>query len=258
VLLEVKGVHVEYGQVRAVNGVDVSVAEGEVVSIIGANGAGKSSLLGGVLGLAPVTRGAIELDGADIRSWASPKRVRAGISLVPEGRRILISLTVGENLLMGAYHRSDRDGIANDLARVYERFPNLAARKHFPASVLSGGEQQMLAIGRAIMARPKLMLLDEPSLGLSPLFVDEIFRIISELNRRGIAILLVEQNTRLALGCSTRSYILNLGTVVKAGCSQDLAHRDDLIANFLINTQSPEEKEARGSPGSSNGRRLGA
>jgi branched-chain amino acid transport system ATP-binding protein len=165
--------------------------------------------------------------------------VRSGVALVPEGRRILISLTVEENLLMGAYHRSDRQGIANDLAAIYQRFPNLAARKYFLATVLSGGEQQMLAIGRAIMARPKLMLLDEPSLGLSPLFVEEVFRVILELNQRGIAILLVEQNTRLALDCSTRSYILNLGTVVRTGPSRDLTDSDDLITSVLASRQSP-------------------
>jgi branched-chain amino acid transport system ATP-binding protein len=257
VLLEIKGVHVAYGQIRAVNGVDVHIDEGEVVSIIGANGAGKSSLLGGVLGLAPVTKGTIEFDGADIRGWAPPKRVRFGIALVPEGRRILISLTVEENLLMGAYHRSDRQGIANDLAAIYQRFPNLAARKHFLATVLSGGEQQMLAIGRAIMARPKLMLLDEPSLGLSPLFVEEVFRVILELNQRGIAILLVEQNTRLALDCSTRSYILNLGTVVRTGPSRDLTDNDDLITSVLTSRQSPNGN-TRTVDSSNNGRRFGA
>jgi branched-chain amino acid transport system ATP-binding protein len=244
VLLEVKGVHVQYGQVRAVNGVDVHIDEVEVVSVIGANGAGKSSLLCGVLGLAPVTNGAIEFSGADICAWAPPRRVRAGVALVPEGRRILISLTVEENLLMGACHRSDRQGIANDLAAIYDRFPNLAARKHFMASVLSGGEQQMLAIGRAIMARPKLMLLDEPSLGLSPLFVKEVFRVISELNQRGIAILLVEQNTRLALDCSIRSYVLNLGSVVKAGRSRDLIDSDDLVTSLLAGKRPPDRKHS--------------
>jgi branched-chain amino acid transport system ATP-binding protein len=235
VLLEIKDVHVAYGPVRAVNGVDVHIDEGEIISVIGANGAGKSSLLGGVLGIAPVTQGAIEFDGENIRGWAPPKRVRAGIALVPEGRRILITLTVEENLLMGAHNRSDRQGIADDLTAIYRRFPNLAARKSLPGIVLSGGEQQMLAIGRAIMARPKLILLDEPSLGLSPLFVEEVFQVISELNERGIAILLVEQNTRLALDHSKRCYILNLGNVVKAGSSRELAESDDLIANMLAN-----------------------
>jgi branched-chain amino acid transport system ATP-binding protein len=242
VLLEIKGVHVQYGQVRAVNGVDVNIDEGEVVSVIGANGAGKSSLLCGVLGIAPVTKGAIEFSGVAIRAWAPPRRVRAGIALVPEGRRILVSLTVEENLLMGACNRSDRHGIANDLGAIYDRFPNLAVRKNLAASVLSGGEQQMLAIGRAIMARPKIMLLDEPSLGLSPLFVKEVFQVISELNQRGIAILLVEQNTRLALDCSTRSYILNLGTVVRAGRSRDLINNDELVKSLLAGKQPQDGK----------------
>jgi branched-chain amino acid transport system ATP-binding protein len=242
VLLDVRDVHISYGPVRAVNGIDVCVDRGEIVSVIGANGAGKSSLLGGVLGLAPMTKGSIEFDGDEISSWAPPRRVRSGVALVPEGRRILVSLTVEENLLMGAYHRADRQGIADDLAWIYRRFPNLLARKDLLGAVLSGGEQQMLAIGRAIMARPKLMLLDEPSLGLSPLFVEEVFRIIMELNERAIAILLVEQNTRLALECSTRSYVLNLGNIVKSAQSSELAHRDELIASYLTNTQQLGEK----------------
>jgi branched-chain amino acid transport system ATP-binding protein len=244
VLLDVRDVHISYGPVRAVNGVDVCVDRGEIVSVIGANGAGKSSLLGGVLGLAPMRQGSIEFEGDEISSWAPPRRVRAGVALVPEGRRILVSLTVEENLLMGACHRADRQGIADDLAWIYRRFPNLLARKHLLGTVLSGGEQQMLAIGRAIMARPKLMLLDEPSLGLSPLFVEEVFSIIMELNKRDIAILLVEQNTRLALECSTRSYILNLGNVVKSAQSSELAHRDELIASYLTSTQYPERNHS--------------
>ncbi len=234
-LLEIRDVHVEYGPVRAVSGVDVSVDHCEIVSVIGANGAGKSSLLGGILGLSPVTRGSISFDGNDMRTWPPPRRVRSGVVLVPEGRQILVSLTVEENLLMGAYHRTDRQGIADDIAWIYRRFPNLLARRNFLGAVLSGGEQQMLAIGRAIMARPKLMLLDEPSLGLSPLFVDEVFSIISELNGRNISILLVEQNTHLALECSTRSYVLTLGKIVKSGQSTDLAGLDDLFGAYLTN-----------------------
>jgi branched-chain amino acid transport system ATP-binding protein len=243
VLLNVRGIHVSYGPVRAVKGLDVCVDRGEIVSVIGANGAGKSSLLGGVLGLSPVTRGSIEFDGDEMRSWSPPRRVHSGVALVPEGRRIFVSLTIEENLLMGAYHRSDREGIADDLAWIYQRFPNLSARKHFPGLVLSGGEQQMLAIGRAIMARPKLMLLDEPSLGMSPMFVDEVFRIIIELSERGIAILLVEQNTHLALQCSSRSYLINLGTVVKSAPSSEFTRSDDLIASYLSN--QPVEKQSK-------------
>jgi branched-chain amino acid transport system ATP-binding protein len=233
VLLDVRNVHVEYGPVRAVQGVDVCVDHGEIVSVIGANGAGKSSLLGGVLGLSPMTRGSVIFDGKDMSSWSSPKRVRSGVVLVPEGRRIFVSLTVEENLLMGAYHRKNRSEIADDIAWIYKRFPNLAARRNLLGAVLSGGEQQMLAIGRAIMARPKLMLLDEPSLGLSPLIVDEVFSIISELRSRNISILLVEQNTKLALECSSRSYVLTLGNVVRSGPSEDLASVDDLFTAYL-------------------------
>lgn len=234
-LLEIRDVHVEYGPVRAVSGVDVSVDYGEIVSVIGANGAGKSSLLGGILGVSPMTRGSISFEGADMSAWPTPRRVRSGVVLVPEGRQILVSLTVEENLLMGAYHRTDRQGIAYDLAWIYRRFPNLHARRNLLGAVLSGGEQQMLAIGRALMARPKLMLLDEPSLGLSPPLVDEVFRIISELSARNISILLVEQNTQLALECSTRSYVLTLGKIVKSGLSKDLASTDDLFEAYFIN-----------------------
>jgi branched-chain amino acid transport system ATP-binding protein len=176
--------------------------------------------------------------------------VRSGVVLVPEGRRILVSLTVEENLLMGAYHRTDRQGIADDLAWIYRRFPNLLARRDLLGAVLSGGEQQMLAIGRAIMARPKLMLLDEPSLGLSPLIVDEVFSIISELSARNISILLVEQNTQLALECSTRSYVLTLGTIVRSGKSKDLARMDDLFAAYLTKPQRPGEDRSTGINGS--------
>jgi branched-chain amino acid transport system ATP-binding protein len=234
-LLEMRDVYVEYGPVRAVSGADISVDYGEIVSVIGANGAGKSSLLGGVLGVSPMTHGSIRFEGADISAWPTPRRVRSGVVLVPEGRRILVSLTVEENLLMGAYHRTDQRGIADDLAWIYRRFPNLKARRNLLGAVLSGGEQQMLAIGRALMARPKLMLLDEPSLGLSPLFVDEVFNIIAELSARNISILLVEQNTELALECSTRSYVLTLGRIVRAGPSKDLARLDDLFSAYLIN-----------------------
>lgn len=249
-LLEVRDLHVEYGPVRAVNGVDICVDHGEIVSVIGANGAGKSSLLGGVLGLSPVSRGSITFQNIPIGRWSPPRRVRSGVVLVPEGRRILVSLTVEENLLMGAYHRNDRQGIAEDLEWIYRRFPNLAARKNFLGAVLSGGEQQMLAIGRAIMARPKLMLLDEPSLGLSPRFVDEVFDIVSELNARNISVLLVEQNTKLALECSTRSYVLTLGTIVKSGSSKDLARLDDLFATYITNVQSPAKDRSLGASAS--------
>jgi branched-chain amino acid transport system ATP-binding protein len=240
-LLEVRDVHVEYGPVRAVSGVDVTVNRGEVVSVIGANGAGKTSLLGSILGLSPRTRGSITFDGTDISAWSAPRRVRSGVALVPEGRQILISLTVEENLLMGAHHRTDRQGIADDMTWIYRRFPNLLSRRNYLGAVLSGGEQQMLAIGRAIMARPKLMLLDEPSLGLSPLFVDEVFNIISELNARDISILLIEQNTHLALECSNRSYVLTLGKIVKSGASKELACLDDLFGTYLTNAQAPAE-----------------
>jgi branched-chain amino acid transport system ATP-binding protein len=232
VLLDVRSIHINYGAVRAVIAVDLHISAGEIVSVIGANGAGKSSLLNGILGLTRISGGSVVFNSADVSLWPPQRRVRAGIALVPEGRQILVSLTVEENLLLGARQRSDHSAIRDDLAWIYSRFPNLRSRKDYPGAVLSGGEQQMLAIGRAIMARPQLVLLDEPSLGLSPLFVDEVFGIVNELKARGMAVLVVEQNTGLALECSHRSYVLNLGTIVKTGPSSEIA-TSDLFSAYL-------------------------
>jgi branched-chain amino acid transport system ATP-binding protein len=204
--LELHDVHVRYGRIHAVRGVSLAVGSGEIVAVLGANGAGKSSLLKAALGLAPTSGGRIELDGIDITHWPASRRVRHRLVLVPEGRRIIMTLTVHENLLMGAYSRSDMRTVEAEIAAIFERFPNLAARRHLPASVLSGGEQQMLAIGRGLLANPQIMMLDEPSLGLSPRLTNEVFALIGELNRaRGIAILLVEQNTRKALDLARRA-----------------------------------------------------
>lgn len=232
-LLEIEDLQVDYGKVRALSNVSLFAHEGEALSVIGANGAGKSSLLQALMGLAPITRGTIKFRGQDIRRWPAPRRVRAGIALVPEGRRIFIALTVEENLLIGAYQRRDRAAILADLEQIYETFPRLAARRAMSASVLSGGEQQMLAIGRALMARPSLMLFDEPSLGLSPLIILEVFKLIQKLNEQKITVLLVEQNTRLALRFSTRGYVLKLGSVVATGSSADLGRSPDLAAFYL-------------------------
>ena len=186
--------------------------------MLGANGAGKSSLLKALMGLEPAAEGRVTLDGADITSWPPSRRVRNHIALVPEGRRIVTSLTVHENLLMGAFVRHDMPAVEAEIASIYQRFPNLAARRHMPASVLSGGEQQMLAIGRGLLAAPRLMMLDEPSLGLSPRLTNEVFALIAELNRsRGLAILLVEQNTHKALALAHRAYVLELGRTVMEG-----------------------------------------
>ena len=232
-LLEVESLSVRYGRVHAVRGVSLSVGEGEIVAVLGANGAGKSSLLKGILGIAHVDSGSVRLGGKDLTGSSPRERIAAGLALVPEGRRIVMSLSVEENLLMGAYLRGDSAAVRTEIESLYERFPNLGARRHMPASVLSGGEQQMLAIGRGILARPKLMLLDEPSLGLSPLLVQELFRLLGELNRGGLALLLVEQNTRQALRVSARAYVMELGAIVMQERPQALLVDERLIAAYL-------------------------
>ena len=216
--LELDEVSVRYGRVEAVRGMSLAVAPGEIVAVLGANGAGKSSLLKAVLGLVPASSGRIVLDGIDITRWPASRRVRHRLALVPEGRRVIIGLTVHENLLMGAFTRGDMHAVETEIDEIYARFPNLAARRHMPASVLSGGEQQMLAIGRGLLANPAIMMLDEPSLGLSPRLTNEVFALIGALNReRGLAILLVEQNTHKALEIASRAYVMELGRKVMEG-----------------------------------------
>ena len=233
-MLELDELHVRYGRVHAVRGVSLSVRAGEIVAVLGANGAGKSSLLKAVMGLAPTAAGRIVLDGVDITAWPPSARVRHNLILVPEGRRIITGLTVHENLLMGAYARRDMRAVKLEIDGVYERFSNLAARRHLPARVLSGGEQQMLAIGRALLAAPRLMLLDEPSLGLSPRLTNEVFALIGELNRkRDLAILLVEQNTHKALELAARAYVLELGRKVMEGNPSQL-RADPLLRDAYL------------------------
>jgi branched-chain amino acid transport system ATP-binding protein len=223
VRLEVEDLDVRYGRIRAVRGVSLAVHPGEIVAVLGANGAGKSSLLRALSGLTPASGGRVRLDGEDITDWTPSRRVRRRLVLVPEGRRIIFSLSVRENLLMGAFARRDARAIDNEIAHVFERFPNLAARRNEPAWVLSGGEQQMLAIGRGLLADPRLMMLDEPSLGLSPRLSAEVFALIAELNRsRGLAILLVEQNTQKALELASRAYVLELGRTAMEGKPREL------------------------------------
>ena len=231
-LLETDALDVRYGRTHAVRGVAIGVAGGEVVTVLGANGAGKSTLLKSIAGAVKPASGRVFLDGTDITALSAPERVRRGLVLVPEGRQILVSLTVHENLLMGAYGRRDGE-VARDIEAVYARFANLAARRDMLASVLSGGEQQMLAISRALLARPRLMMLDEPSLGLSPLLVGRLFDLIRQLNRDGLAILLVEQNTRMALRVASRGYVMELGRVVLDGPAATLADNDALAAAYL-------------------------
>jgi branched-chain amino acid transport system ATP-binding protein len=230
-LLEVRNLRVSYGNVSAVRDVSVQVEEGSIAAVLGANGAGKTSLLNAIMG---VTRaqGVVRFAGQVISGWSSARRVSAGIALVPEGRRILLSLTIEENLLMGAYQRRDRE-ITGDLTKMYDLFPNLARRRNHLGSVLSGGEQQMLAIGRALMARPRLLLMDEPSLGLSPLFVREVFNLVRSLNSSGLAILLVEQNTRMALQAARRGYVLKLGRLALEADTEELIKSDDLTRAYL-------------------------
>ncbi len=231
-LLEAERLHVRYGRIHAVRDVSVTVEPGEVVTIVGANGAGKSSLLRALAGLVKPSSGSIRFDGADITGLSAPARVQRGLVLVPEGRQIFVSLTVHDNLLLGAHARNDGE-VARDIDKIYQRFSNLAERRHMRASVLSGGEQQMLAIGRALLARPRLMMMDEPSLGLSPLLVSRLFDLIGEINRDGLAILLVEQNTHMALEAASRGYVLELGAVALQGDARSLADNPALAAAYL-------------------------
>jgi branched-chain amino acid transport system ATP-binding protein len=231
-LLEVRGLDVRYGRNHAVKSLDLHVAEGEIVTVLGANGAGKTSLLRALQGAVRPASGSIRLAGHELAQATPAERVRRGMALVPEGRQIFVSMSVHENLLMGAYLRKDGDW-TRDVDEVYDRFPNLAERRDMKASVLSGGEQQMLAIGRALVSRPRLIMLDEPSLGLSPLFVTNLFDLIGELNRSGISILLVEQNTGMALDVARRGYVLELGSVVLSDEAQALAGNSALTQAYL-------------------------
>ena len=238
-LLEVEELSIRYGRVHAVRGASLAVGEGEVVAVLGANGAGKSSLLKGVLGLVASESGQVRFEGRALDGRSTSERVAGGMVLIPEGRRIIMSLTVEENLLMGAYARRDAAAVRAEIEALYARFPNLAERRHLSASVLSGGEQQMLAIGRGVLARPKLMMLDEPSLGLSPRLVGELFALLRELNRGGLALLLVEQNTRKALSIATRGHVMELGRFVMQGEPRQLLADDRLLGAYLGATSAP-------------------
>jgi branched-chain amino acid transport system ATP-binding protein len=230
-LLEAENLDVRYGRNHAVKKMSLTLDHGEIVAVLGANGAGKSSLLKALQGTVRAAGCAVRWKGRDATGWSAPRRVREGLVLVPEGRQIFVSLTVQENLLLGAYTRGAVP--ASEIDAVYQRFPNLALRRHMPASVLSGGEQQMLAISRALLAKPTAMMLDEPSLGLSPILVVALFDLIESLNRDGLAILLVEQNTAMALKTATRAYVLELGRTVLAGAPEALAADPRLAAAYL-------------------------
>jgi branched-chain amino acid transport system ATP-binding protein len=230
-LLAVESLEVRYGRTRAVQSVSLALEPGEIVTVLGSNGAGKSSLLRAIQGTVAPAGGRVLYRGEDITRWSAPRRVARGLVLVPEGRQIFVSLTVQENLLLGAYTR--RDDVGREIERIYERFPNLAQRRDMPAAVLCGGEQQMLAIGRALLARPAVMMLDEPSLGLSPLLVQQLFRLIGELNREGLAILLVEQNTAMALATASRGLVLELGRAVISGSAKEIRSNERLTDAYL-------------------------
>jgi len=216
-LLALENLHVSYGGIRAVKGVDLAVEPGELVCLIGANGAGKTTTLRAISGLVRAASGRIVYDGGDIAALKPHEISRRGLALVPEGRGVFAQLTIEENLAMGAYPRSDRAGVAADLERAYTLFPRLKERRRQTAGTLSGGEQQMLAISRALMSRPKLLLLDEPSMGLAPLMVEKIFEVIRGISADGVTMLLVEQNARLALEVSRRGYVLESGQVAVSG-----------------------------------------
>ena len=232
--LEVKDLHVHYGKIEAIKGVSIVVNEGEIVTLIGANGAGKTTMLKTISGLRPVSSGQILFDGQDISKMAAHDRVELGLSQAPEGRGIFPGMTVLENLEMGKYHRKDRKAeMKEDLEKVYHLFPRLLERINQAGGTLSGGEQQMLAIGRALMARPKVLLLDEPSMGLAPLMIANIFRIITEINNLGTTILLVEQNAQQALQRAHRAYVLETGNVVKEAKASDLLNDPAVRAAYL-------------------------
>jgi branched-chain amino acid transport system ATP-binding protein len=231
-LLNVEKIDVRYGRNHAVKNVSLNIADGEIVTVLGANGAGKSSLLKAIQGTEKLQSGSITYKNDNINRWSAPKRVQNGLVLVPEGRQIFISMTVEENLLMGAYSRKDAD-VTNEIKTVFERFPNLKERRNMSAGVLSGGEQQMLAVSRALLAKPTIMMLDEPSLGLSPILVKQLFELIKEINTEGISILLVEQNTHMALQYADRGYVLELGSIVASGTPTDLLADEKLAKAYL-------------------------
>ncbi|MFG1713045.1 ABC transporter ATP-binding protein [Micromonospora sp. NPDC049203] len=232
-LLEIEDVSLLYGRIQALHGISLTVDEGEIVALIGANGAGKSTTMRAISGIRPVASGTIKFAGEDITKLRADLRVRRGLCQAPEGRGIFPGMSVLENLDMGAYTRRDKAGIAQDLARVLELFPRLAERRKQPGGTLSGGEQQMLAVGRALMSRPKLLLLDEPSMGLAPMLIQQIFTIITEINQQGTTILLVEQNAQQALARAHRAYVLETGRIVKSGSGADLLHDPSVKEAYL-------------------------
>ena len=232
-MLKVTDLTVNYGVIQAVKGISFEVEEGEIVALIGANGAGKTTTLHTITGMIPARTGTIEFHGTDITKVPAHKIVSMGLAHVPEGRRVFAQLTVLENLKMGAYTRKDKDEIGKSLEEIYKRFPRLKERKNQPAGTLSGGEQQMLAMGRALMSKPKMIVMDEPSMGLSPLYVTEIFKIIQEINDSGTTVLLVEQNAKKALAIAVKAYVLEAGNIELSGKASDLMNDDSVKKAYL-------------------------
>ncbi len=232
-VLELENVHTYYGSIHALKGISLEVREGEVVTLIGANGAGKSTTLRSINGLNRPRSGSIRFQGKDVTATPPHELVRRGISQSPEGRRLFPRMTVLENLEMGAFQRSDRGGMKDDLDRVFQLFPRLHERRAQKAGTMSGGEQQMCAMGRALMARPKLLLLDEPSMGLAPIFVERIFEIVQEINAQGTPILLVEQNALMALDVANRGYVLETGTIALADDAKKLRENEQVRKTYL-------------------------
>ncbi|MBQ6898607.1 MAG: ABC transporter ATP-binding protein [Clostridia bacterium] len=232
-LLEVKDLQVNYGVIRAIKGISFEVNEGEIVSLIGANGAGKTTTMQSIMGLIPIKSGTVTYDGKVINKIPGHKLISMGMSQVPEGRRVFQELTVYENLIMGAYTQKDKKKVKEDVEDIYTRFPRLGERKNQIAGTLSGGEQQMLAMGRAMMSHPKILMLDEPSMGLSPLLVDQVFDIIKECHSQGITVLLVEQNAKKALSISDRAYVLETGDITITGKGEELLNNESVKKAYL-------------------------
>lgn len=232
-MLQIKNLNVHYGVIQALKDVSLTINQGEIVTLIGANGAGKTTTLRTISGLNKATSGQILFEGTDITNVPATQRVKMNISQVPEGRRIFPAMSVLENLEMGAYIRNDKAEIKKDIQMAYDLFPILGNRKKQMAGTLSGGEQQMLAMGRALMSRPKILLLDEPSMGLAPLLVREIFEIIKNINSTGTTVLLVEQNARMALSIAHRAYVIETGSIVMSGTGEELSKSDDIQKAYL-------------------------
>jgi branched-chain amino acid transport system ATP-binding protein len=252
-LLELTGLEVAYGGIKAVKGIDLAVGKGELVCLIGANGAGKTTTLKAVCGLVPPRAGRVRYEGQDITGTPSYRLVERGLAMVPEGRGVFRQLTVEENLAMGAFIRNDKQAVRRDLEHVFQIFPRLAERRAQSGGTLSGGEQQMLAIGRALMSRPNLLLLDEPSMGLAPLLVQRIFETVRAISREGVTILLIEQNARLALEISSRGYVMESGTITLAGPAAELLAdpkvREAYLGETAGGTPSPLPRESADAEG---------